>query len=152
MNTKSIAMETFNNLEVIYCENEHAWEAWLAKNYRRHEGVWVKIARKSSGIPSVTHMEALDGALCSGWIDGQGKPYDDGAYYLQKFTPRRPKSAWSKVNIGKVEALIAAGRMREPGFAAISAAKADGRWERAYESQKNIIVPEDFAKALKSNL
>jgi uncharacterized protein YdeI (YjbR/CyaY-like superfamily) len=73
-------METFNNVEVTFCTDESAWEAWLTNNYPRHEGVWVKIARKSSGIPSVTHMEALDGALCYGWIDGQGKPYEDAAY------------------------------------------------------------------------
>lgn len=142
-------METFNNLEVIFCKDEAAWEAWLAKNYTRHEGVWIKIARKSSGITSVTHMEALDVALCFGWIDGQGRQCDeDATYYLQKFTPRRPRSTWSKVNIGKVEALISAGRMQASGFAAIEAAKADGRWERAYESQKNMLMPDDFAAAL----
>lgn len=144
-------METFNNLEVIFCVDESAWEAWLADNYTRHEGVWVKIARKSSGIPSVTHLEALDGALCFGWIDGQGKPYEDKIFYLQKFTPRRPKSTWSNVNTLKVERLIAAGRMREPGFAAIAAAKADGRWERAYASQKDMVMPDDFASALANN-
>jgi len=92
-------------------------------------------------------MEALDVALCYGWIDGQGKPYDE-AYYLQKFTPRRPKSLWSGVNVKKVEALIEAGRMRQPGLKEIEAAKADGRWNLAYESQKNATVPPDFTAAL----
>ncbi|MET1032916.1 MAG: OmdA domain containing protein, partial [Candidatus Saccharimonadales bacterium] len=137
-------METFRDREVIFCTNEAEWEQWLAKNYTRHDGVWLKIAKKSSGIRSVTHMESLDGALCCGWIDGQGMPYDE-TYYLQKYTPRRPKSQWSKVNVAKVEALIAAGRMQEPGLSEINAAKTDGRWEAAYAPMSELTAPDDFA-------
>ncbi len=129
-------MEMFNGIEVLHFDDARTWEAWLATHHQKQEGIWVKIAKKSSGIPSISHMEALDVALCYGWIDGQGKPYDE-AYYLQKFTPRRPKSLWSGVNVKKVEALIEAGRMRQPGLKEIEAAKADGRWNLAYESQKN---------------
>lgn len=120
-------METFNNLDIIFCSSLSEWEGWLSDNHTRYEGVWLKIAKKSSGISSVTHMQALDGALCYGWIDGQGKPYDD-VYYLQKFTPRRARSNWSRVNRRKAEALIATGRMQFSGFEAIDAAKSGGRW------------------------
>ena len=140
-------MEMFNGIEVLHFDDARTWEAWLATHHQKQEGIWVKIAKKSSGIPSVSHMEALDVALCYGWIDGQGKPYDE-AYYLRKFTPRRPKSLWSGVNVKKVEALIEAGRMRQPGLKEIEAAKADGRWNLAYESQKNATVPPDFTAAL----
>ena len=140
-------MEALNGLEIIAFNDAAQWESWLANHYELQAGVWLKIAKKSSGIASVTHMEALDVALCYGWIPGQRKPYDE-ASYLQKFTRRRPKSLWSKVNIGKVEALIAAGRMQAPGLAEILAAKADGRWDAAYESQKKATIPPDLAAAL----
>ena len=143
-------MEMFNGIEVMHFEDARTWEAWLATHHQKQEGIWVKIAKKSSGIPSVSHMESLDVALCYGWIDGQGKPYDE-VYYLQKFTPRRLKSMWSVVNVKKVEALIEAGRMRQPGLKEIEAAKADGRWNLAYESQKNATVPPDFTAALDQN-
>jgi len=110
-------------------------------------GVWLKFAKKASGISSVNYAQALDVALCYGWIDGQSRSLDD-TYYLQKFTPRRPKSIWSKVNIAKVEALIAAGRMRPAGQAAIDAAKADGRWDQAYDSPSNTVAPDDLLAAL----
>lgn len=141
-------MEVFRDREVIFCTDEAEWEQWLAQNYTRHDGVWLKIAKKNSGIPSVTHMESLDGALCFGWIDGQGMPYDEN-YYLQKYTPRRPRSQWSKVNVAKVEALMRAGRMREQGLAEIHQAKADGRWEAAYAPMRELTVPDDFAVALR---
>lgn len=127
-----------------------AWEAWLAKNYTDQTGVWIKIAKKDSGIASVTQPEALDLCLCYGWIDGLRRSYDD-KYYLQKYTPRRKKSLWSKVNIGKVEELIAAGRVQAPGLAEIERAKADGRWDAAYESPKNAVVPDDLLAALEQN-
>jgi uncharacterized protein YdeI (YjbR/CyaY-like superfamily) len=141
-------METFKNLEVIFCADEATWRQWLDKNYTRHEGVWLKIAKKGSGIQSVNHMESLDEALCYGWIDGQGMSYDE-MYYLQKYTPRRPRSQWSKINVAKVEALIKSGRMQAPGLAEINAAKADGRWDAAYEPMRNLVVPDDFAVALR---
>jgi uncharacterized protein YdeI (YjbR/CyaY-like superfamily) len=143
-------METLNNADIISFANARLWEAWLAKHYDLHVGVWIKIAKKSTGIPTVSHLEALDAALCYGWIDGQARTYDE-TYYLQKFTPRRPRSLWSQINIGKVEALIAAGRMQPSGQAAIDAAKADGRWERAYQPSSDTTMPEDFAAALEKN-
>ncbi|MFN8541788.1 MAG: YdeI/OmpD-associated family protein [Thermomicrobiales bacterium] len=126
------------------------WEEWLAEHHAAADGVWIMVAKKASGIASVTHDEALDVALCYGWIDGQGKTFDD-TYYLQKFTPRRPKSLWSKRNIEKVTALTAAGKMQPAGLAEVEAAKRDGRWDAAYDSPKNMVVPDDFMQALGEN-
>jgi uncharacterized protein YdeI (YjbR/CyaY-like superfamily) len=124
-----------------------AFEAWLDAHVDLRVGVWLKIAKKGSGIPSLTADEAVDVGLCYGWISGQRKSYDE-AYYLQKYVPRRPGSRWSQVNVAKVEELIAAGRMRPSGLAEVEAAKADGRWAAAYESQRNATVPPDLAAAL----
>lgn len=143
-------METLFDIPVITFENEPAWSTWLEENHTSHIGVWVKIAKKSTGIPTITHQEALDEALCYGWIDGQRRGYDD-SYFLQKFTPRRKNSLWSKVNIGKVEALLAIDRMKGPGLAEINLAKADGRWDAAYESQATATIPEDLLMALEQN-
>lgn len=140
-------MDMLNGLEVHSFEDASRWEAWLAEHHADRAGVWLLIARKGAGKPSVTITEALDVALCYGWIDSQRKGRD-GTSYLQKYTPRRPAGSWSKVNVAKVEVLIAAGRMREPGRAAVAAAKADGRWEAAYESQRLATVPPDLAAAL----
>ena len=126
------------------------WADWLAKQHDKSAGVWLKIAKKDSEIPSVTYDEALDVALCYGWIDGQKKGFDD-KYWLQKFTPRGSKSIWSKINTEKVERLIASGEMKPAGLKAIELAKQDGRWDAAYASQKNISVPEDFQAALDKN-
>ncbi|MEV1119389.1 YdeI/OmpD-associated family protein [Actinosynnema sp. NPDC049800] len=123
------------------------WESWLARHHGTSDGVWLKIAKKGSGRTSVTIAEALDVALCFGWIDSHRKGLD-AEHYLQRYSPRRPGSSWSRVNVEKVEALIAAGRVREPGFAAIEAAKADGRWDAAYERQRDATVPPDLAEAL----
>jgi len=109
--------------------------------------VWLKIAKRGSGVPSLTDDEAVDVGLCYGWIPGQRKSFDE-VYYLQKYVPRRPGSRWSQVNVAKVEELIAAGRMRPSGLAEVEAAKADGRWAIAYASQRNAIVPADLAAAL----
>ncbi|RPJ24995.1 MAG: bacteriocin-protection protein [Chloroflexi bacterium] len=138
------------DLSIIPFESKKKWADWLAKQHDKSAGVWLKLSKKDSGIPSVTRDEALDIALCYGWIDGQGKSFDD-KYWLQKFTPRRPKSIWSKINTEKVERLIASGEMKPAGLKAIEAAKQDGRWEAAYSSQKNITVPEDFQAALDKN-
>jgi uncharacterized protein YdeI (YjbR/CyaY-like superfamily) len=137
-------------LPILPFASQSKWADWLAKQHDKSAGVWVKLAKKDSGIPSITRDEALEIALCYGWIDGQGKSFDD-PYWLQKFTPRRPKSIWSKINVEKVERLIVSGQMKPAGLKAIEAAKADGRWERAYDSQKNISVPEDFQTALNKN-
>jgi uncharacterized protein YdeI (YjbR/CyaY-like superfamily) len=126
------------------------WAEWLAKQHDTSAGVWLKFAKKDSGIPSVTYEEALDVALCYGWIDGQKKGFDDQSW-LQKFTPRGPKSIWSKINTEKAERLIAAGAMQPAGLKAVEAAKQDGRWDTAYSSQRNMSVPEDFQAALDKN-
>jgi uncharacterized protein YdeI (YjbR/CyaY-like superfamily) len=140
-------METMKGLPVIFFADDGEWEAWLSVNYGLDSGIWVKMAKKRSGIKSIAYKEALDVALCYGWIDGQSKSIDE-TYYIQKFVPRRKKSLWSKINIGKAERLIAAGRMKEAGFTVIEAAKADGRWDAAYESTKSAVVPLDLATFL----
>lgn len=113
-------------------------------------GVWLKIAKKDSGIATVSYDQALDVALCHGWIDGQKRGFD-AAYFLQRFTPRRPRSLWSKINIGKVAVLTAAGRMRPGGQREVDAAKADGRWDGAYDSARTMTVPPALAEALAGN-
>jgi uncharacterized protein YdeI (YjbR/CyaY-like superfamily) len=137
-------------MEIIDCGDVAQWESWLAEHGADEPGVWLKIAKKGAGRASITIKEALDGALCYGWIDSQRKSFDE-SYYLQKYSPRRPGGSWSQVNVGKAEALIAAGRMRAGGEAEIAAAKADGRWEAAYESQRNASVPPDLAAALEDS-
>src|SRR5512134_1094722 len=131
------------DLPVLFFEDKKKWLDWLAKEHDKSAGVWLKLAKKDSGIPSVTYEEALDVALCYGWIDGQKKSFDD-KYWLQKFTPRGPKSIWSKINTERAERLIASGAMKAAGLKAIEAARQDGRWASAYASQKNITIPEDF--------
>jgi uncharacterized protein YdeI (YjbR/CyaY-like superfamily) len=137
-------------LPILPFASQSKWADWLAKQYDKSVGVWLKLAKKDSGIPTVTYAGALDIALCYGWIDGQKKSFDE-KYFLQKFTPRKPKSTWSKINTEKVGHLIASGQMKPAGLKAIEAAKADGRWEQAYASQKNISVPKDFQSALDKN-
>ena len=143
-------METYADLPIVFFVDQAAFEAWLSQHHGDQNGVWVKYAKKGTGIPTLTHDEAIDAALCWGWIDSQGRTYDD-QYYMVKFTPRRPKSVWSKRNVDRVAELIEAGRMQAPGQTAIDAAKADGRWERAYEGQSNIQVTQDLQTALDQN-
>ena len=126
------------------------WSAWLASYRLSSRGVWLKIAKKTSGKASVTYPEALAVALAWGWIDGQKEKFDE-AWWLQKFTPRGTRSMWSKINRDKATALIAAGKMMPPGLAEVERAKKDGRWDRAYESQRSASLPEDLAKALADN-
>jgi uncharacterized protein YdeI (YjbR/CyaY-like superfamily) len=133
--------------EVIAFRDAEAFEAWLGEHVDLTAGVWLKIAKKGSGIPSLTDDEAVDLGLCYGWISGQRKSLD-ATYYLQKYVPRRARSRWSQVNVAKVEALEAAGKMRPSGLREVNAAKADGRWDAAYESQRNATVPPDLAEAL----
>jgi uncharacterized protein YdeI (YjbR/CyaY-like superfamily) len=132
---------------VIAFRDAAEFEAWLDAHVGLQAGVWLKIAKKVSGRPSLTSDEAVDVGLCYGWISGQRKSCDE-VYYLQKYVPRRPRSRWSQVNVARAEELIAAGRMRPSGLAEIDAAKADGRWAAAYESQRNATVPPDLAAAL----
>jgi len=138
------------DLSILPFANRKKWADWLAKQHDKSPGVWMKLAKRDSGIASVTYEEALDVALCYGWIDGQKKGFDD-KYWLQKFTPRGPKSIWSKINTEKAEKLIKSGAMKSAGLKAIEAAKKDGRWDAAYASQKNISIPEDFQAALEKN-
>ena len=131
-------------------ENKKKWADWLARQHDKSAGVWLKLGKRDSGISSVTYDEALEAALCYGWIDGQKKGFDD-QYWLQKFTPRGKKSIWSKINTEKAERLIASGEMKPAGLKVVEAAKQDGRWDAAYASQKNITVPNDFQVALEKN-
>ncbi|MDX6743664.1 YdeI/OmpD-associated family protein [Actinocorallia sp. A-T 12471] len=136
-----------DGLPVFAFATEAEFEAWLEQEHATSQGLWIKIAKKASGIASVTAPEALDHALCFGWIDGQRKGFD-ATYFLQKYTPRRPRSRWSKVNTGKIAELEAAGRMRPAGLAQVAAAKADGRWDAAYAPQSSRDVPADLQAAL----
>lgn len=126
------------------------WEHWLNKNHQVLEGLWIRLYKKGSGIRSINHAEALDVALCYGWIDGQSKPLDEVSW-IQKFTPRRPRSIWSKRNIEHVERLTKEERMQPSGLLAVQKAKEDGRWEKAYDAPKNMEVPDDFMEALRKN-
>lgn len=137
------------DLPVLPFKDAAAFEKWLGK-HASTAGLWLKIAKKDSGIVSITYAEALDVALCHGWIDGQKKGSDE-SYFLQRFTPRRPRSLWSKINIGHVERLTAAGRMRPNGLREVEAARADGRWDAAYASASSMDVPEELANALAKN-
>lgn len=123
------------------------WENWLSTNHSEKTEVWVRVAKKHSAIDSVTAAEAIEVALCFGWIDGHRKGLDDVSF-LQRFSPRRRTSSWSKVNVDTVAALTEAGRMREAGLAQVAAAKADGRWDAAYESQRTAETPDDLSAAL----
>jgi uncharacterized protein YdeI (YjbR/CyaY-like superfamily) len=136
-----------NGIAVIAFRDAAEFEAWLEQHVHLQAGVWLKLAKKGAGVPSLTDDEAVDLGLCYGWISGQRKSYDL-VYYLQKYVPRRPRSRWSQVNVAKVEALFAAGKMRPSGLAEVEAAKADGRWAAAYQSQRNATVPPDLAAAL----
>lgn len=135
---------------IILFASQALWEQWLEEQHADVQGVWLKLAKKGAEQPTVSYAEALDVALCFGWIDGQKKGFDD-QYWLQKFTPRRPRSIWSKVNQGKVAVLIEQGRMRDAGMKEIERAKADGRWEAAYEPASSITVPDDLQAALDEN-
>ncbi len=122
-------------------------EAWLEENHADSPGLWLKIAKKGTEPPSVTYGEALEVALCFGWIDSQKRGHDE-SHFLQRFTPRRPRGRWSKINREKAEALIEATAMRPAGLAEVEAAKADGRWEAAYEGQRTAKVPDDLRREL----
>jgi uncharacterized protein YdeI (YjbR/CyaY-like superfamily) len=132
---------------ILQFESREAFRDWLARNGGTSEGIWLKFAKKNSGVPSVVYDEALDVALCYGWIDSQLLSLDE-RFYLQRFTPRGPKSKWSQVNCRKVTELIARGEMSPGGMKQIDAAKADGRWDAAYAAQSEITVPDDFRKLL----
>jgi uncharacterized protein YdeI (YjbR/CyaY-like superfamily) len=135
------------DLPVLAFPDQAAFEAWLESEHATAPGLYVKLAKKGAGVPSVTYAELVESALCFGWIDGRSNRLDD-RFYLQRMTPRRARSVWSQKNVEAVAALIEAGRMRPAGLAAVEAARADGRWERAYAGAKDITVPADLAAAL----
>src|SRR5215831_1612109 len=125
-----------------------AWQTWLAKNHNASTGVWLEFAKKNADKPTVTYAEALEIALCYGWIDGQKKGHDE-QYWLQKFGPRKANSIWSRKNIEHTQRLIQEGKMQPSGLKAIEAAKANGCWEKAYDAQSSMTIPEDFLQALR---
>jgi uncharacterized protein YdeI (YjbR/CyaY-like superfamily) len=127
-----------------------AWESWLARNHQRSDGIWVELAKKESGLRSVSRPDALEVALCYGWIDGQSRSVDEH-WWRQRFTPRRPRSKWSKINCAAVERLHAEGRLAPAGIREMEAARQDGRWEAAYASPRSITVPEDLEAALRKS-
>jgi uncharacterized protein YdeI (YjbR/CyaY-like superfamily) len=138
------------DLQVKRFRSQAAWEKWLAAQHEKSPGVWLELAKKNSGIASVNYAEALEVALCYGWIDGQTLSVDE-TWYRQRFTPRRPRSKWSQINRAAVEKLHAAGRLSPAGIREMEAAQRDGRWEAAYPSARNMTVPEDLAAALETH-
>ena len=139
-----------DDLPVKVFASQETWERWLDRNHGNEEGVWLKVAKKSSGKRTVSVPEALEIALCYGWIDGQRKAFDED-YFLQRFTPRRLRSRWSKINRDSATALIERGRMRPPGLAEVERAKADGRWAAAYDSPSKIQPTPDLLAALEAS-
>ena len=150
VNNKDINKPEKEAIPIISFETAELWEQWLDDNYTSYYGIWLRFYKKNSRQATVTYDEALDVALCFGWIDGQVKKYDEVSY-IQKFTPRRAKSQWSKRNVDKVTDLIDAGRMKAPGYDEIERAKADGRWAKAYDSPSKMTIPEDFIEELKQH-
>lgn len=146
-----MAGRTGPDLPTLPFETPRAFANWLARNHAASRGVWIKVAKAASGIASIDYAEALEVALCWGWIDGQSRRIDD-SWYVQKFTPRGARSMWSKINCAKAAALIAAGKMKPAGLAEVDRARQDGRWARAYDSPSRATVPEDLAAALAGNV
>jgi uncharacterized protein YdeI (YjbR/CyaY-like superfamily) len=136
-----------DDLPVLPFASAAAWERWLEREHGRAPGAWLKLAKKGTGIATVTYAEALDVALCFGWIDGQKRRFD-ASWFLQRFTPRTRTSRWSKINTEHADRLIATGRMRPAGLAQVEAARADGRWQAAYAGQRSATVPPDLQAAL----
>ncbi len=134
----------------LFFQTQKEWAAWLAKNHTKKEGIWLHFYKKASGVISLNYAQALDIALCYGWIDGQAKPFDEQSW-IQRFTPRRAKSIWSKRNTEHADRLIKAKKMRAPGMREIEKAKTDGRWNAAYDSFTNATIPEDFLARVSKN-
>jgi uncharacterized protein YdeI (YjbR/CyaY-like superfamily) len=139
-----------SNLPILSCTSPAEWDAWLVENHAKSNGVWLRIFKKDSGHKSIYYAEALDEALCHGWIDGQRKSFDAESW-LQRFTPRRPKSVWSKINTGHVARLHKLKKMKPAGLAVVEAAKSDGRWAAAYDSPGKVVIPKDFLNQLGKN-
>ncbi len=136
--------------EIFECRNASAWERWLEAQHAQSTGVWLKIAKRGAGVETISHAQALEVAICFGWIDARRLGFDE-RFFLQRFTPRRPRSKWSQINRDKALELIAAGRMREPGHQQVRAAQSDGRWEAAYEPQSRATIPADLQAELDRN-
>lgn len=149
-NKQAVATERVAHDTPVECTNAESWTRWLKRHHTTAAGVWLRIAKKDSGIASIDHPAALEEALCWGWIDGQRKS-DDAQYFLQRFTPRTRRSIWSQINRTKVLKLIDEGRMQPAGLAEIERAKADGRWDAAYEASSTATVPPDLQAALDAN-
>jgi uncharacterized protein YdeI (YjbR/CyaY-like superfamily) len=143
-------MTAKSELPIISFASRDAWEAWLEEYHATSDGLWLKIAKKGSDIETVSFAQALEVALCYSWIDSQADSFDE-RYWLQRFTPRRPRSKWSKGNLAKVTKLIEEGRMKPAGLREVERAKADGRWEAAYDAQSTATVPEDLQRELGNN-
>ncbi|WP_088832177.1 YdeI/OmpD-associated family protein [Paenibacillus tyrfis] len=139
-----------SELPILLFADQPSWEAWLEQNHAASAGVRLRLAKKQADVVTLTYQEALESSLCYGWIDSRKEAYDESTW-LQRFTPRGAKSIWSKVNKDKAEALIASGRMQPPGLRAIEAAKQNGQWDKAYESQSRATVPDDLQSELDRN-
>jgi uncharacterized protein YdeI (YjbR/CyaY-like superfamily) len=137
-------------LPILLFEHQQAWSEWLAENHAESPGVWLRLAKKKAAMTSLSYAEALDEALCYGWIDSQKKSYDESSW-LQKFTRRGPRRIWSKINREKVQALVAAHKMKPAGLLAVERAVQDGRWDAAYDSQRTSNVPADLEAELDAN-
>jgi uncharacterized protein YdeI (YjbR/CyaY-like superfamily) len=144
-------MSSPQDLPIVHVADRQGWREWLEANHGSVPAIWLKLAKKGSPTPTVSYGEAIEEALCYGWIDGQVRRHDEH-HYLQRFTPRRPQSRWSQTNREKATQLLEEGRVRPAGLAQIEAAKADGRWDAAYPAQSQAGVPDDFQKALDDNL
>lgn len=143
-------MNRKQDLPIVAFASPASWEAWLAEQHATSSGLWLKIAKKDSGVETVSYAEALEVALCYGWIDGQKDTFD-GDYWLQRFTPRKARSKWSKINREKAEQLLAQGKMQPAGLREVEQAKADGRWDAAYDGQRTAGIPDDLRHALEQN-
>ncbi len=136
--------------EIAEFQSASQWDEWLAKNHSKSKGIWIRFFKKAFVVSSINNSDALDVALCYGWITGQARPCDEGSW-LGRFVPRRPKSIWSKINTKRAETLIIQGRMKPAGLEQVKEAKRDGRWDRAYSQPSTAKLPEDFIKALQKN-
>jgi uncharacterized protein YdeI (YjbR/CyaY-like superfamily) len=148
--TINMPAQKTDDLPILLFQDQQAFEAWLEKHQSGSQGIRIKIAKKGSGTTSIDYAGAVESALCYGWIDSQANSLDE-QYYLQKFSPRKPKSKWSKLNCEKAEALIASGRMQSSGLHQVELAKGDGRWQAAYDPQSEITVPVDLQEELDQN-
>lgn len=143
-------MEMHKDLPVLLFTSQDDWRAWLDTHHTQPTGIWMKFAKKASGKSSISYDQAIEEALCYGWIDGIVNAYNDD-YWLQKFVARKPKSVWSKINVAKVEALIKSGKMQPAGLATVETAKQNGNWDNAYAGSSTMTIPEDFQAALDKN-